>query len=94
MEINNIWNTFLKKVQNNLAPMLYEAWFAETKLISLNDNKATILVPMDIHKKHLKENYITLIETIFNEITGSNFIFEFLTEEDIEKRKIKKFLLI
>ncbi|NLM62985.1 MAG: chromosomal replication initiator protein DnaA [Mollicutes bacterium] len=87
MEINNIWNTFLKKVQNNLAPMLYEAWFAETKLISLNDNKATILVPMDIHKKHLKENYITLIETIFNEITGSNFIFEFLTEEDIEKRK-------
>ncbi len=87
MEINNIWNTFLKKVQNNLAPMLYEAWFAETKLISLNDNKATILVPMDIHKKHLKENYITLIETIFNEITGSNYIFEFLTEEDIEKRK-------
>lgn len=87
MEINNIWNTFLKKVQNNLAPMLYEAWFAETKLISLNDNKATILVPMDIHKKHLKENYITLIETIFNEITGSNFIFEFLTEEDIEKKK-------
>lgn len=87
MEINNIWDNFLKKVQKNLAPMLYEAWFAETKLISLTENKATVLVPMTIHKKHLKENYNTLIESIFNEVTGSNFVFEYLTEEDIEKRK-------
>ena len=87
MEINNIWDNFLKKVQNNLAPMLFEAWFTETKLIELNDNKATVLVPMLIHKKHLKENYNTLIESIFNEVTGSNFIFEYLTEEEIEEIK-------
>lgn len=90
MEITSIWDTFLKKVQNNLAPMLYEAWFAETKLITLNDNKATVLVPMLIHKKHLKENYNTLIETIFNEVTGSNFIFEYLTEEEVEQKKDQK----
>ncbi|MDD2180826.1 MAG: chromosomal replication initiator protein DnaA [Bacilli bacterium] len=87
MEINNIWDNFLNKVKNNLAPMLFEAWFAETKLIALNDNKATVLVPMIIHKKHLKDNYDTLIETIFNEVTGSNFIFEYFTEEEIEKIK-------
>ncbi len=93
MEINSIWNNFLEKVQKNLAPMLYEAWFAETKLISLDNNKATVLVPMLIHKKHLKENYNTLIETIFNEVTGSNFIFEYLTDEDIEKIKDKEIFL-
>ncbi len=90
MEINNIWDTFLKKVKTNLAPMLYDAWFSETKLLSLNNNKATVLVPLLIHKKHLAENYNTLIENIFNEVTSSNFIFEYLTKEEIEEKKDKK----
>ncbi len=89
MEINSIWDRFLHKVKNNLAPMLYEAWFADTKLITLDDNKAVVLVPMLIHKKHLKENYNQLIESIFNEVTGSNFIFEYLTEEEVEQRAEK-----
>ncbi|MFA5603882.1 MAG: chromosomal replication initiator protein DnaA [Bacilli bacterium] len=94
MEINNIWDNFLKKMNNNLAPMLYEAWFADTKLISLHENKATVLVPMLIHKKHLKENYNTLIENIFNEVTGSNFIFDYFTEEEIEKLKDEQIEII
>ncbi len=87
MDINNIWDKFLDKMKLNLAPMLFEAWFADTKLISLENNKAIIMVPMIIHKKHLKENYGNLIDNVFNEVTGSNFNFDFLTEEEIEKMK-------
>ncbi len=84
MDINTIWDTFLFKIKDKLAPLLYRSWFEDTKLINLDDKKATILVPSYIHKKHLKENYNDLIEEVFTEITGSIFNFEYLTEEEIE----------
>ena len=62
MDINNIWKSFLEKMQDSLTPVLYDMWFSETKLIELNQEYAKVLVPMPLHKKHLKENYIELIE--------------------------------
>lgn len=84
MDIENIWHNFLTKIKDYLNPMLYDAWFSETKLIELTENKAKVLVPMQVHKKHLKENYNDLVENIFNEITGSNFKIDYITEEEME----------
>lgn len=84
MDLNSIWNSFLSKIQTNLAPMSYETWFMETHLISLDDGIAKIEVPMNIHKNHLKNNYNDLIVEIFTEITGTNFIFEFYTNEELK----------
>ena len=88
MDINNIWKSFLEKMEQNLTPVLYDMWFSETKLVELNEEYAKILVPMPVHKKHLKENYIDLIESIFTEITGSIFKFEFVTEDEINNESI------
>ena len=88
MDINTIWNLFLEKIKAELDPILYETWFMETKLLEINNNVARILVPMQVHKKHLKENYNNLIEDIFTEITGTNFKFEYLLEEEITKNVI------
>ena len=88
MDINVIWNSFLEKMKSNLTPVLYDMWFSETKLIELNQEYAKILVPMPLHKKHLKENYIDLIEKTFTDITGSIFKFEFVTEDDINNDSI------
>ena len=52
MDINNIWNSFLNKMQETLTPVLYDMWFSETKLLELNQEYAKILVPMPLHKKH------------------------------------------
>ena len=78
MDISNIWNLFLEKVKDMLDPILYETWFMDTKLIDLNDSSAKVLVPMQVHKKHLKENYNDLVEEIFTEITGTIFNFEYV----------------
>ena len=88
MDINSIWNSFLEKMEANLTPVLYDMWFSETKLVELNEEYAKILVPMAVHKKHLKENYIDLIESIFTEVTGSIFKFEFVTEDEINNESI------
>lgn len=85
MDIENIWAKFLSEIKENTNSMIFETWFMDTKLIELNETSAKILVPMHVHKKFLKENYSDLIENIFTEITGSNFSFEYFTEEEIEK---------
>ena len=85
MDIDNIWNSFLEKVKNTLSPILYETWFENTKIYKIEDNLVTIIVPMDVHKKHLRENYYELISNTFAEITGTNFKFEFILEEEIEQ---------
>ena len=88
VDINNIWNLFLDKIKVFLDPILYNTWFSETKLIELSENSAKVLVPMQIHKKHLKEAYGELIEEIFTEITGTIFNFEFVTEEEIKNNVV------
>ncbi len=84
METKNIWNAFLEKIKTSLSPILYETWFENTKLIEINNDKAIIIVPMEVHKKHLRENYWDLISNTFTEITGANFKFEFILEEELE----------
>lgn len=84
MDINNIWATFLKRMEGTLAPMLYATWFRDTKLISLKDNKAIVQVPLSIHKKHLKESYYEIIEEIFTDITGTNFQMEYYLEDELK----------
>ena len=84
MDLQTIWEKFLLKIKENIAPILYETWFLDTKLFELKDNCAKVEVPMHVHKKHLKENYNDLIEEIFTEITGSNFKFEYYTNDEIE----------
>lgn len=84
MDINNIWDLFLEKMKQQINPMHFETWFADTKLISLDENCAKVLVPMSVHKKHLKENYNDLVVELFTEITGTNFNFKYVLEEELK----------
>lgn len=84
MDINILWNKFLDKIKEKISSLSYEAWFKDTKLHSLNDGQATIIVPMNLHKKHLMENYKDEMEEIFNQLTGTNFSFVFKLENEIE----------
>lgn len=85
MDLKNIWEEALKKFRKNLSSIVYETWFSETELLELNNNAAKIKVPTHVHKKYLKENYNDLIGEVFTDITGSNFQFEYYTEEEIEE---------
>ncbi len=82
MEYNNIWKAFLEKVKLKVKPVLFQTWFQDTKLIKLTDDYAVVEVPLDVHKKHLKENYNDLIKETFMEVSGSIFNFEYVTEEE------------
>ena len=84
MDLNSIWNTFLERIKNQISDIAYETWFAETKLVSLNDGMATVIVPYHIHKKNLSENYNDIIEETFTDLTGSIFKFNYVIQEEVE----------
>ena len=84
MDLDSLWGLFLDKIKENIAPMLYETWFSETKLHSINNGVAKVIVPMHIHKKHLKENYNDLIVETFASVSESNFQFEYYVTDEIE----------
>lgn len=83
MDNSKLWNSFLEKIKGELSPITFDTWFAETKIAKIKDNIVTLSVPMHVHKKMLSENYNEIIEEIFTEVSGSNFKFEYLTEDEI-----------
>lgn len=85
MDNSQLWNSFLERIKSELSPVTYDTWFSETRIAYINDNIITIVVPMHVHKKMLSENYNEMIEELFTEISGSNFKFEYLTEEEVKE---------
>ena len=87
MDNEVLWINFLNKIKENISSLSYETWFKDTKLVSTDDDNAIIIVPMPFHKKHLEENYKSIIENTFNELTGGKYNFSFLLDEEWEERK-------
>lgn len=83
MNTDILWNNFLDKIKDRITPLSYDTWFKDTKLLKIEDGIAFVIVPYALHKKHLTENYIDDIEETFNSITGTNFKFQFLLENEI-----------
>ena len=88
MNIDNIWNKFLSTIKTKLSSLSYDTWFSTSKLVELNEEHAVIIVPTIDHKKHLSGSYIDIISDIFNSITGTNFNFEFVLENEYNNKKI------
>ena len=87
MNVDILWNNFLSQIKSELTSLAFDTWFKDTKLHKLNDGKAIIIVPMQIHKKHLGDKYSSLIKEKLNEITGTNFELEFILDSEIKKEE-------
>ncbi len=84
MDLDGRWQSLLDKIKDQMNAISFDTWFSESKLISLEGDTAKVLVPSFVHKKNLSNNYSELIEENFTELTGTNFKFEFYTEDEIE----------
>ncbi len=85
MNIESLWNNFLEKLKPRISSLSYDTWFKNTKLLSLENNVAKILVDSPLQKKSLQETWYQTISDIFNEITNTSFDFEFVFEDEINQ---------
>ena len=84
MNIDNIWDTFLEKIKPKVSSLSYDTWFKNTKLVSLDNNVAKILVDSPLQKKSLQETWYQTISDVFSEITNTSFDFQFVFEDEIK----------
>ena len=85
MNIDNLWDNFLEKIKPRISSLSYDTWFKNTKLVSLDNNIAKILVDSPLQKKSLQETWYQTISDVFSEITNTSFDFEFVFEDEVSK---------
>ena len=85
MNVDIIWAKFLERIKNDVNSMVYKAYFANTKLLTIEDNKLIISVPNIICQKRLDTIYYDIITALLSEITEKNYELKFILEEEASK---------
>ncbi len=83
-DYTNLLTNFLNEIANKVSQNAYTIWFSQLEIVAIKEQEMTIKVPMEIHKQMLSETYQETIDTIFNSLTGINYTFKYLTEEELE----------
>ena len=65
MDVNELFKNFLEEIEQVVSLNVYNLWFSKIRPISLEGNTLKIVVPMDIHKSMLSENYKEYIDKAF-----------------------------
>lgn len=84
MKTEELFNNFLSEISNQVSQNAFAIWFSKLELLSIVNNVITIKVPMEIHKQMLSETYGSLIDSTFFSLTGLNYTFKYLTEDELE----------
>ena len=82
-----LFKQFLDEVKENVSPSTYSVWFNDLELVSMNDKEVVIKVPLQLHKNILRTTHIDLFNEIFFSLTGINYNFKFVTQDEIEDTK-------
>ncbi len=85
MNVDLLWNKFLERIKNDVNSMVYKTYFANTKLITNEDNKLIISVPNVICQKRLDSFYYDIINAILLELTNQTYELKFILEEEVSK---------
>ncbi len=83
-ESTEIFNKFLMEIAGKVSQNAYAIWFSQLEPLKIENNVFTIKVPMEVHKQMLSETYKDTIDAIFFSITGINYTFKYVTEEEVE----------
>lgn len=87
LKAHEIFKQFLNEIAETVSPSTYSVWFNDLELVTMDDKELVIKVPIPVHKTILKTTYLDLFDDIFYSLTGINFNFNFVTEDEIVEIK-------
>jgi chromosomal replication initiator protein len=74
-----LWNNVLLSLETSINKQSFNMWLKDTELISITDNILKIKVLDEVTRRHISEQYLPKISMKLKEITGQNFVCEFVT---------------
>ena len=88
MDKVKIWNDFINELKNKVSDVTFNTWFINLKLLTINVKDIVIIVPYSVHKNHIINNYMDIIEEIFLNITGKNLNIVFCLEGEYKENTL------
>lgn len=88
MDKVKIWNDFINELKNKVSDVTFNTWFINLKLLTINDKDIVIIVPYSVHKNHIINNYMDIIDEIFLNITGKNLNIVFCLEGEYKENTL------
>jgi len=77
--VEEIWGKVLTEIQSNINRQSFDMWLKETRPLSLAENTLKVKVIDDVARRHINDNYATMISAILKDITGDSLVCEFVT---------------
>ena len=90
MDNKDLWQSVLDEISPEINPASFHSWFAPLKLLKIENNKVSIQVPMEMHRKVLKQYYLTRLDDAFFKLTNENYEFEFLLQGEVDNSSNNK----
>lgn len=87
MNADIVWSKVLDQFKSELNSLSFQTWFEDTKLYKLDDGIAYIIVPFQVHKKHLNDNYKEMIISKLYDITNTNYDIKLYLDDEIDDIK-------
>ena len=85
MNVDLLWNRFLKRIECDVNSMVFKTYFMTAKLIKIQDNTLYIMVPNIIYQRRLNDIYYDVITSIFKELTNQDYELKIILEEEKDK---------
>ena len=63
---DSIWESALQVLENQLGTVVFQTWFAATKVDSMNGDQLLIKVPTEVALDHIQRNYYPAIQNAVN----------------------------
>ena len=83
MNYDLLWSKVLENIKLSVTSLVYKTWFENTRIFKIENNEITIVVPMEISRKHLNEKYLKeIIDSLYKE-TSVVYEISFILEDEI-----------
>ncbi|MDY6933772.1 MAG: chromosomal replication initiator protein DnaA [Spirochaetota bacterium] len=79
---NEIWNKVLTTIKPDINKQSFEMWLKDTKPLSISENTINIEVPDEVAKRHISDNYSSIIRSALKETTGRNLSCQFVSNNN------------
>lgn len=91
-QLEEIWTAAMKKMAEKLSAepdgqRIIDTFFDGSKIISIEGNKIKIVVSTKLAAKVIEKSYAGDLKSFIDDITGTDFLLEFISKEDVGEEK-------
>jgi chromosomal replication initiator protein len=81
MNLEEIWNNSLSKIEGKIGNSVFDLWFKPIKISSIKDQTVTLEIPNRFFKEWIEDSYPNLIKDSLETVVGYPVTLKYRVEE-------------